>query len=120
MTNTYANIKTTEYTDEEIEAMKREDERLEQEARAVYRKGSEYPNGGTAYDFVRRVTYKTIGNCYINYAMDPWELAESIISAADLMAAEVDMTSEDLTWVGEIEGAITSHIETMAMLYDVY
>lgn len=83
------------------------------EAKAVYDKGFEFPQDGTDAEYVRRVTYRTIGNGYINLELDPWQLAESIIGAADLMLA-------DGTSVYEVSKAIRRHIETTAVLYDVY
>lgn len=85
----------------------------DEDALKMYRKGSEYPQDGTDAEYVRRVTYRTIGNGYLSEVIDIWQLAENVISAADLLLS-------DGASVYDVSEAIRSHIETTAVLYDVY
>ena len=82
------------------------------ESEAIYRKGCEYPADGTPSEVVRRHTYKTIGNSYFTDVMDGWELAESVIGAADLLLAD----GADLR---DVTRAISSHLSTVEQIYDI-
>lgn len=84
----------------------------EGEAKAVYDKGHEYPLDGTPAEYIRRVAYIAVGNSYINLDLEPWELADSLISAGDLLLADgVDLY--------DVAKAIRKHVQDTAYMYEL-